>query len=75
MAVLAQLGVTQPFPNLAASVVLPIDLETTVVIFFGAPTLLILQNSIADDGKVNKLETTIMCVLFALIIYFLAQHG
>lgn len=75
MAVLAQLGVTEPFPNLVKSVVLPIDLETTVVVFFGAPTMLVLWNSIADDGKVNKLETTIMVVLFALIIYFLAQHG
>lgn len=75
MAVLAQLGVTPPFPGLAEGVVLPIDLETTSVIFFGAPTMLILWNSIADDGKVNTLETTIMIVLFALIIYFLAQHG
>jgi len=75
MAALFQLGITDPFPNLAAGVVLPIDLETTSVIFFGAPTCLVLWNSIADDGKVNKLETTIMVVLFGLIIYFLAQHG
>jgi hypothetical protein len=75
MAALFQLGVTKPFDHIASSVVLPIDLETTVVVFFGAPTMLILWNSISDDGKVNKLETTIMVVLFALIIYFLAQHG
>lgn len=75
MAALAQLGITPPFPNLAPGVVLPIDLETTVVVFFGAPTMLVMWNSIADDGKVNKLETTIMVVLFGLIIYFLAQHG
>lgn len=75
MAALFQLGITEPFPNLAKGVVLPIDLETTVVVFFGAPTMLVMWNSIADDGKVNKLETTIMVVLFGLIIYFLAQHG
>lgn len=75
MAVLAQTGVTPAFPGLAEGVVLPIDLETTSVVFFGGPTLLILWNSIADDGKVNRFETTIMVVLFALIIYFLAQHG
>lgn len=34
-----------------------------------------LEKSITDDGKINKLETTVMCVLFGLIIYFLAKHG
>jgi hypothetical protein len=75
MAALSQLGITAPFPGLAEGVALPIDLETTSVVFFGGPTLLILWNSIADDGKVNRFETTIMVVLFALIIYFLAKHG
>ena len=28
-----------------------------------------------DDGKVNALESTVMIVLFAVVIYLLAQHG
>jgi Ca2+/Na+ antiporter len=72
MAIFAQLGV---IPMLKEGGVLAIDLETTSVVLFGFPTLLILWKSVADDGKVNQLETTVMVVMFALIIYLLAQHG
>lgn len=72
MALLAQLGV---IPILPHGAVLAIDLETTTVVMFGAPTLLVLWHSIQDDGKVNPLETTIMVVVFGLIIYFLGAHG
>jgi Ca2+/H+ antiporter len=72
MALLAQLGV---IPTLPHGGVLAIDLETTAVVMFGAPTLLVLWHSIQDDGKVNPLETTIMVVVFGLIIYFLGAHG
>ena len=47
----------------------------TSVVLFAFPTLLLLRQSISDDGMVNRLETSVMVVLFGLIIYFLAQHG
>lgn len=72
IAIFAQTGV---IPRLPHGGVLAIDLETTSVILFGFPTLLILWKSVADDGMVNKLETTVMCVVFGLTIYLLAQHG
>lgn len=72
MAAFAQLGV---IPRLPHGGVLAIDLETTSVLLFAFPTLLLLRQSISDDGMVNRLETAAMVVLFGLIIYFLAQHG
>ena len=72
MAVFAQTGL---IPTLANGGVLPIDMETTSVLLMAFPTLLLLWKSITDDGKINKLETTVMCVLFGIIIYFLAKHG
>jgi hypothetical protein len=72
MAAFAQGGI---IPRLPYGSVLAIDMETTSVLLFAFPTLLLLWKSITDDGKVNKLETTVMVVLFGLIIYFLAQHG
>lgn len=72
MAAMANLGV---IPTLPHGGVLAIDMETTSVLLFAFPTLLVLWKSITDDGKVNALETTVMCVLFGLIIYFLAWHG
>jgi hypothetical protein len=72
MAAFSQVGI---IPKLPHGSVLAIDLETTSVVLFGFPTLLILWKSVSDDGMVNKLETTAMVVLFVLIIYLLAQHG
>lgn len=72
MAAFAQ---TKLIPTLPNGGVLPIDMETTSVLLFAFPTLLLLWKSITDDGKINKLETTVMCVLFGLIMYFLAKHG
>ncbi|MEO7329600.1 MAG: hypothetical protein ABI193_13555 [Minicystis sp.] len=72
MAAFAQLGI---IPRLPHGGVLAIDLETTSVLLFAFPTLLLLRQSISDDGMVNRLETAAMVVLFGLIIYFLAQHG
>lgn len=72
MAVLAWMGV---IPTLAHGAVLPIDLETTSVVFLGFPTLLLLGKNVQDDGNVSWLETSGMVALFGLIIYFLAQHG
>lgn len=72
MAVFAQTGL---IPTLPSGGVLPIDMETTSVLIMAFPTLLLLWKSITDDGKINKLETTVMCVLFGIIIYFLAKHG
>lgn len=72
MAGFAQTGL---IPTLPSGGVLPIDMETTSVLIMAFPTLLLLWKSITDDGKINKLETTVMCVLFGIIIYFLAKHG
>ncbi len=72
MAAFAQAGIIPTLPN---GGVLPIDMETTSVLLFAFPTLLLLWKAITDDGKINKLETTVMCVLFGLIMYFLAKHG
>jgi Ca2+/Na+ antiporter len=72
MAAFAQTGLIATLPH---GGVLPIDMETTSVLLFAFPTLLLLWKSITDDGKINKLETTVMCVLFGLIMYFLAKHG
>jgi hypothetical protein len=72
MAVFSKTGVIPVLPH---GGVLAIDFETTSVLLFAFPTLLVMWKAITDDGKVNKIETTIMIVLFALIIYFLAQHG
>lgn len=66
-----QLGMVPTYPD----GVLPIDLETTSVMVFGFPTMLILWKSIQDDGRVNWLETASMVGLFALTIYLLAAHG
>ncbi|RME74876.1 MAG: hypothetical protein D6776_04345, partial [Planctomycetota bacterium] len=54
---------------------LPIDLETTSVVFLGFPIMLMLWKSIQDDGMVNWLETTSMVSVFGLIVWFLAAHG
>lgn len=71
-AALSGLGIV---PLLPQGGILAIDLETVSVILFAFPTLLILWKSISDDGSVNRLETTIMLGLFALVLYFLAVHG
>jgi hypothetical protein len=71
MATLAQLGVIEKLPH---GGVLAIDSETTSVMLFAFPTLFLLRGAV-KDGKVTRLETTIMVVVFGLIIYFLARHG
>jgi len=71
LAVFAQAGI---IPTLSDGSVLPIDLDTVLVVLFGFPTMLILWKSIQDDGQVNWLETASMLGLFGLIIYFLAGH-
>jgi hypothetical protein len=72
MAAFAKFGIIPMLPN---GSVLAIDLETTSVLLFGFPTLLVLWKSIADDGKISPMETAVMVVLFGLVIYFLAAHG
>jgi hypothetical protein len=61
--------------DIGAATLLPIDLETTSVVFLGFPIMLMLWKSIQDDGKVNWLETTSMVSVFGLIVWFLAAHG
>jgi len=72
IAVFNQTGVTPPLPHGGA---LPVDLETTSVVIFGFPTMLIMWKSIQDDGQVNWVETASMMGLFGVILYFLAVHG
>lgn len=72
MAGFAKFGIIPMLPN---GGVLAIDLETTSVLLFGFPTLLVLWKSIADDGKISPMETAVMVVLFGLVIYVLAAHG
>ena len=72
MALFAQIGI---IPKLPHGGVLAIDLETTSVLLFAFPTLLVLWKSISDDGMINKVETAVMVVLFGLINFFLAVHG
>lgn len=70
--VFARLGMV---PYLESGAVLPIDLETTSVMLFGFPVMLILYKSVQDDGRVNAVETAGMVAVFALIVFFLAVHG
>ncbi|RMG06638.1 MAG: hypothetical protein D6731_25435 [Planctomycetota bacterium] len=72
MAVFAQVGVIEPLPH---GGILAIDFETTSVVFFAFPVLLMLWKSVNDDGRVNWLETASMIALFGLVIFFLAEHG
>ena len=62
-------------PYQSNGAVLPIDLETTSVMIFGFPVMLILYKSVQDDGRVNAVETAGMTAVFALIVFFLAVHG
>ncbi len=68
----AQFGM---IPLTASGAALPIDLETTAVILLSFPPMLMLWKAVQDDGKVNWVETASMVAVFALILYFLAQHG
>ncbi len=62
-------------PRLPHGGVLAIDLETTSVLLFGFPIMLILYKAVSDDGTVNWIETAGMVAVFALIVFFLAVHG
>lgn len=72
MGAFAQMGIIPSLPN---GGVLAIDLETTTVVLFSFPIMLILWKSVQDDGMVNWLETASMVGIFTLIIFFLAVHG
>lgn len=58
--VLAAVGIA---PVLPSGGLVAIDFETVLVV---------LRQSLGDDGAVNQLETTIM---LALVLYLLAAHG
>ena len=62
-------------PGMSPNGALPIDLETTGVILLGFPPMLVLWKAVQDDGKVNWVETAVMCCIFGLVLYFLAEHG
>lgn len=67
--VLAAVGIA---PVLPSGGLVAIDFETVLVVLFAFPTLLVLRQSLGDDGAVNQLETTIM---LALVLYLPAAHG
>lgn len=67
--VLAAVGIA---PVLPVAGLVAIDFETVLVVLFAFPTLLVLRQSLGDDGAVNQLETTIM---LALVLYLPAAHG
>lgn len=75
MIIMAIFGQTGVIPLTEHGGVLPIDLETSSVIFLGFPSMLILWKAIQDDGAVNWVETVTMMAIFGLVIYFLAVHG
>ncbi len=72
LGVFGQTGVIELTPH---GGVLPIDLETTSVVFLAFPSFLILWKAVQDDGAVNWVETVTMVAIFGLVIYFLAAHG
>ncbi len=72
---LAVFGQTGVIEMRADGGILPIDLQTTSVVILAFPSMLILWKAVQDDGKINWVETTTMCAIFGLTIYFLAAHG
>lgn len=75
LVLLGAFGSTGVIPTLTHGAILPIDLETTSVVLLLFPPLLILWKAVKDDGRVSWVETTAMVAVFALTIYFLAEHG
>lgn len=72
---LAIFGQTGLIPVLPDGGILPINFQTTSIIFLGFPSMLILWKSVQDDGKVNWVETVSMVAVFFLAIYLLVAHG
>ncbi len=62
-------------PGLDPAAVLAIDLDTTTVVLLSFPPMLVLWKAVQDDGKVNWVESAVMCAIFGLVLYFLAEHG
>jgi len=52
-------------------VTIPIDLRTTLVVFFIYPTYSILSRAIEDDGKFNWIEIVSLILLFAFLMFVL----
>ncbi|MGY5862059.1 MAG: hypothetical protein RTU09_06755 [Candidatus Thorarchaeota archaeon] len=55
--------------------VIPIDLFSVVLLFFAFPTMFILHRFIADDSKVNALESIAMIAVFIMMLYVLLTFG
>ena len=72
---LGVLAYTGGAPGITPDAALPIDLDTTGVVILGFPPMLVLWKAVQDDGKVNWVETAVMCCIFGLVLYMLAEHG
>jgi len=55
--------------------ILPIDLNTVVLLIFAFPTMFILRAMITDDAKINALESVSMIAVFVMMLYILLFYG
>ncbi|MBS3795159.1 MAG: hypothetical protein KGY80_09690 [Candidatus Thorarchaeota archaeon] len=55
--------------------VIPIDLFSVVLLFFAFPSMFVLRQMIADDSKVNSLESIAMIAVFVMMLYLLLTWG
>ncbi|MBD3406940.1 MAG: hypothetical protein GF411_12555 [Candidatus Lokiarchaeota archaeon] len=55
--------------------VIPIDLFSVLLVFFAFPSMFILRIMIADDQKVNALESVAMIAVFIMMLYILLAYG
>jgi Ca2+/Na+ antiporter len=54
---------------------IPIQLATVLLLFFAFPSMFILRVMIADDSKVNALESIAMLSVFVMMLYILIFFG
>jgi len=55
--------------------ILPIELNTVVLLIFAFPTMFILRAMITDDAKINALESVSMIAVFVMMLYILLFYG
>jgi len=55
--------------------ILPIELYSVVLLLFAFPTMFILRVMIADDSKINALESAAMIAVFIMMLYLLLFYG
>jgi len=55
--------------------ILPIELYSVVLLLYAFPTMFILRVMIADDSKINALESAAMIAVFIMMLYILLFYG